>query len=125
MAALRDGRQLSSSFLLVNGGVNIDTYLTTRWIEHSESAIHQICSEHADDLKRDSITHAAAAALAREDAVLERLFNTAMFVCERKHSYYEYEHLLRLQAVNGLGQHQPWTKSMQGNGVDDVAAWSR
>ena len=85
MAVLRDGRQLSSSFLLVNGGMNIDTYLTTRWIEHSESAMHRICSEHADDLKRDSMTHATSAALAREDAVLERLFNTAMFVCELPH----------------------------------------
>jgi len=103
MAALRDGRQLNSHFLSVNGGVNIDPYLTSRWLEDSKSAMHLICGEHAVDLKRDSMTHAAAAALAREDAVLERLFiNTAMYVCERKHSYREYEHLLRLQAVNGL-----------------------
>ena len=102
MAALRDGRQLNSKFLAINGGYNVDKYLTTNWRVHVDSDMHKACVAHAEDLQRDSMTHASASALMRESEVTARLINTAAYVCERKHSYREYEQLVKLQHVNGL-----------------------
>lgn len=75
MAALRNKRKLCSKFLAINGGPNVDSALTTRWTEHTNPAIHRICYEHAKDLKVNQMTHAQAAALAREGAVTSRLVN--------------------------------------------------
>ena len=58
--------------------------------------MHRICYEHAKDLKANQKTHAQAAALARVDVVASRLINDVLCVCERKLSYREYEHLVRL-----------------------------
>ena len=63
MAALRDKRHLGSKFLAVNGGSNVDLALTSRRTEHTNSAMHRICYEHAMELKANQMTHAQAAAL--------------------------------------------------------------
>ena len=68
MAALRDKRKLGTKLLAINGGPNVDSTLTTRWTEHTNSAIYRICYEHAKGLKANKMTHAKVAALAREDA---------------------------------------------------------
>ena len=80
MAALRNKRKLCSKFLAINGGPDVDSALTTRWTEHTNPAIHRICYEYAKDLKANQLTHAQAAALAREGAVTSRLVNTALYV---------------------------------------------
>ena len=66
MAALRDGRQLNSKFLAINGEYNSDKYLTTNWRVHVDSDMHKACVAHAEDLQRDSMTHASASALMQQ-----------------------------------------------------------
>ena len=102
MAALRDGRQLKSRFIAKNGGCSVDRDLTTNWRAHLDSEMHAACVAHAESLQRDSMTHQMKDARAHQNIILTRLLNTAAFVSEQKLSYRAYEHLIKLQKLNGL-----------------------
>ena len=53
-------------------------------------------------LQANLMTHAQAAALAREDMATSRLINNALYVCERKLGCREYGNLIRLRIANAF-----------------------
>lgn len=96
VAGLHDGRQLNSKFIAENGGYNVGSDLTTHWRKHMRSEMHAACVAHQKNSQTNALPNLFARARSRDDDVLKRLVNTAAYVSERKLSFREYEHLVKL-----------------------------